>query len=193
MPLTPQEKNQIAQGTLAIGQAALTPSLATAITTSVVTGAATGGSFLLGASAALISFLPALGLALPAIGLLNLFGPKPFPQGPTGKEIFGPVDRLKARGLSPRLSRDPFFGDLVISTRDQDPFLDELVRNAAVRRVAAQQDFSDVLAFRQGVVEGLAETAFERGFSREIDPAFRGGVFRETADAPLQLVERVLP
>jgi len=192
MPLTAEEKNQIAQGAVAVGQVALAPTISAAVTTSVVTGAATG-SFLAGGSAALISFLPAIGLILPAIGLLNLFGPRPFPQGPTGREIFDPIDILRARGLDPRISRDPFFGDLVISTRDQDPFLDELVRNSAVNRVAARTDFSDVLAFREGVVEGLAETAQERGFAREIDPSFRGGVFRETADAPLQLVERALP
>jgi len=156
-----------------------------------VAAAGGGGLAALGGLAAVA--IPLLAFLPPALGLASLFGRQRFPKGPTGREIFDPIDRLRAQGLDPRISRDPFFGDLVISTRDQDPFLDELVRNSAVRRVAAQTDFSDILAFREGVVEGLAETAVERGFSREVDPSFRGGVFRETADSPLQLVERVLP
>jgi len=191
MPLTPEEKNQIAQGGLSAASLSVsTPSIATAFVTG---GASTGGSALAGLGAVGVTFLPALAFLPPALGLAALFGRQRFPKGPTGPQIFDPIDRLRARGLDPRISRDPFFGDLVISTRDQDPFLDELVSNAAVNRIVAQTDFSDVLAFRQGVVEGLAETAQERGFSREIDPTFRGGVFRQTADAPLQLVERVLP
>jgi len=190
MPLTPEEKNQIAQGATLGAQAALTPLIVGAATGSA---AAAGGGALASLGALGAVAIPLASLALPAFGLLQLFGRQRFPKGPTGPEIFDPIDRLRARGLDPRISRDPFFGDLVISTRDQDPFLDELVRDSAVRRVAAQTDFSDVLAFRQGVVEGLAETAQERGFARDIDPEFRGGVFRETADAPLQLVERVLP
>ncbi len=191
MPLTPQEKNQISQAGLTAGSlAVVTPTAAEAFIGGAV---ASGGSTSAGLATLGVSFLPLLAFLPPAIGLAALFGRQRFPKGPTGREIFDPIDRLRAQGLDPRISRDPFFGDLVISTRDQDPFLGELVRNAAVRRVAAQEDFSDILAFRQGVVEGLAETAIERGFSREIDPSFRGGVFRETADAPLQLVERVLP
>ncbi len=187
MPLTPQEKNQIAQGGLSA--ASLTVATPTAATAFATGGISTGGSALAGLGAVGFSFLPLLAFLPPAIGLASLFGRQRFPKGPTQRELFDPIDRLRAQGLDPRISRDPFFGGHVISTFDQDPFLDELVRDAAVRRVAAQTDFSDVLAFRQGVVEGLAETAFERGFSREIDPSLRGGVFRETAEAPLQFVE----
>ncbi len=194
MPLTPEEKNQIAQGGLTAGSTAVASATTLTAAEAFIAGSvATEGSLLGGLGTLGAAFLPVLAFLPPAIGLAALLGRQRFPKGPTGREIFDPIDRLRAQGLDPRISRDPFFGDLVISTRDQDPFLDELVRNSAVRRVAAQTDFSDILAFREGVVEGLAESAFERGFSREIDPEFRGGVFRETADAPLQLVERVLP
>ncbi len=188
MALTGGEKNLIAQSGLGAGQAAVvTPTLAEAFIGGAVAG---GGSTTAGLVGLGFSFLPLLAFLPPAIGLASLFGRQSFPKGPTGREIFDPVDRLRAQGLDPRISRDPFFGDLVISTRDQDPFLAELVRNAAVRRVAAQEDFSDILAIREGVVSGLAETAQERGFARTVDPSFRGGVFRPTADEPLQLVER---
>lgn len=192
MALSGEDKNLIAQAGLGAGQTTVAAVLPTAVEAflggAVATGA--GGSSLAGLGGLAFSFLPLLAFLPPAIGLASLFGRQRFPKGPTGREIFDPVDALRARGLDPRLSRDPFFGDLVISTLDQDPFLDELVRNAAVRRVAARDDFSDLLALRQGVIEGLAETAQERGFARTIDPSFRGGVFRETADAPLQVVER---
>ncbi len=179
MALTGAEKTQIAQGGSAVAQLTVLGGTTTAFAPGV-TVVGTLGPF----------SLPVLALLPPIIGLTALFNRQRFPKGPTGREIFDPVDALRAQGLNPRLSRDPFFGDLVISTRDQDPFLDELVRNAAVRRVAAQEDFSDIFAIRQGVIEGLAETAVERGFSRTVDPSFRGGVFRETAESPLQVVER---
>lgn len=190
MPLTPEEKNQIAQGGLAAGSAAVGSAVTlTAAETFIGGSVATGGSLLGGLGTLGFSFLPLLAFLPPAIGLASLFGRQRFPKGPTGSEIFPPIARLRARGLEPRLSRDPFFGDLVISTLDQDPHLDELVRDAALRRVAAQTDFSDVLRFREGITEGLRETAQERGFPLTFDPSLRGGVFRETADAPLQFVE----
>ncbi len=192
MVLAAEDKNLIAQSGLGLGQAAVAATLPTAVEAflggAVATGA--GGSASAGLVGLAFSSLPLLAFLPPAIGLASLFGRQEFPRGPTGREIFDPANRLRAQGLDPRFSRDPFFGDLVISTFDQDPFLDELVRSSAVRRVAARQDFSDVLAIREGVIEGLAETAQERGFSRTIDPSFRGGVFRETADSPLQVVER---
>ncbi len=87
------------------------------------------------------------------------------------------------------ISSDPFFGDIVISQPDQADILTELVRNAAIARVAAQQDSSRLFLQRRAVIEGLAESAVERGFAPGIDPSLRGGVFRPTADAPLQFIE----
>ncbi len=87
------------------------------------------------------------------------------------------------------ISRDPFFGDIVISEPDQAEFLTELVRNAALRRVAAETDFSRLFLQRRAVIEGLAESAEERGFARVVDPSLRGGVFRASADEPLRFIE----
>ncbi len=87
------------------------------------------------------------------------------------------------------ISSDPFFGDVVISTPDQAEHLTELVRNAAIRRIAAEQDTSRLFLARRAVIEGLAETSQERGFAPAVDPSLRGGVFRATAESPLQFIE----
>ncbi len=87
------------------------------------------------------------------------------------------------------VSQDPFFGDVVISQPDQTEFLTELVRNAAIRRAAAEQDTSRLFLQRRAVIERLAETAEDRGFARAVDPSLRGGVFRASAEAPLQFIE----
>jgi len=96
---------------------------------------------------------------------------------------------LQRRGFDPRISSDPFFGDTVISTRDQDPFLDEFVLQSAQRRLNVGRDFSPIRLAREAVIEGLASTAASRGFRSTIDPSLRGGVFRETAELPLQFIE----
>ncbi len=87
------------------------------------------------------------------------------------------------------ISADPFFGDVVISQPDQADFLTELVRNSALRRVAAETDFSRLFLQRRAVIEGLAESAEERGFATTIDPNLRGTVFRPSADEPLRFIE----
>ncbi len=87
------------------------------------------------------------------------------------------------------ISQDPFFGDVVISQPDQAGHLTELVRNAAIRRVAAEQDTSRLFLFRREFMERLAASAQERGFPAAIDPNLRGGLIRPTADSPLQFIE----
>lgn len=111
------------------------------------------------------------------------------PRGPDITDILRLTRPLLRRGLQTRSTRDPFFGSTVISTVDQAPFLDELVFSAAQRRVAATQDFSSIGRVREALVEGLAQTASDRGFRSSIDPNLRGGVFRETAESPLQFIE----
>ncbi len=88
------------------------------------------------------------------------------------------------------ISKDPFFGDVVISQPDQAEFVTELVRNSAIRRIAAQQDTSRLFLERRGVIEGLAQTAQERGFATSTEEIrnLRGSVFRPSADAPLQFL-----
>lgn len=103
-----------------------------------------------------------------------------------------PADIGRAAAASIRgsvISSDPFFGDIVISQPDQARHLTELVRESAIRRVAALQDTSRIFLARRALAEGLEATAEERGFAAAVDPNLRGGVFRPTAAAPLQFIE----
>lgn len=165
MPLSAEDKNLIAQGTatgLQIGIAQL------------------AGLSALPSTALLIPFIPGL------LGLQLQFNRVRFPRiSPTD---IGIAVQASLRGSV--LSGDPFFGDIVISNPDQAEFLTELVRNSAIRRVVAEQDTSRLFLQRRAVIEGLAETAEERGFATAIDPSLRGQAFRATADAPIQFIER---
>ncbi len=114
-----------------------------------------------------------------------------FPRLPPGGRILQEVVNLNKRGLVPRLGRDPFTGGVLISTADQAQHLQELTRNAAVHRLAIDQDTTQLFEAREALITGLRETAVERGFASRIDPSLRGGVFRPTADAPLQFLEGV--
>lgn len=143
----------------------------------------------------------ALGLQL----LPLVFAPPPAGLGaiPLVLGLTAQLDRVRFPRLSPTdigravqaslrgsvLSGDPFFGDIVISHPDQARHLTELVRESAIRRVAAEQDTSRIFLQRRALAEGLAASAEERGFAATIDPNLRGGVFRPTADAPLQFIE----
>ena len=164
MPLTVQEKNQIAQVGTTGAQVAIAQGL----------GLGLAGTGLLG-----IAFLPLIA------GLQAQFNRVRFPRISPGD--IGRVILAGRAGFD--VGTEPFFGDFLISRPEQAPFLAELIKKSAERRVVADFDFSPIFDVRQGVIEGLAETAVERGFAREIDPALRGGVVRPTADAPLQFVE----
>jgi len=101
----------------------------------------------------------------------------------------GDIQRVAAGVASGlRISGDPFFGDIVLSHRDQADSLTDLVRNAAITRLAAEQDTSRLFLQRRAVIEGLAQSAEERGFATTIDPELRGSVFRPSADAPIQFI-----
>ncbi len=165
MPLSPEEKNLLAGG----GQLALQ--------TAIVEGAGLGilGTGLLG-----LVFLPL------ALGISAQLNRPRFPRLSIGD--FGSAAAAARQGF--QISSDPFFGDVVISHADQVDNLTELVRNSAVRRVAALQDNSRLFLERRGVIEGLAETAEARGFAATVDPDFRGAVVRDTADSPLRVIER---
>lgn len=167
MPLTAQEKNQIAQLSVAAG---------------VQTVATSAALSALGAGALGIVALPLI------IGLQQQFNRVRFPKIDPLAALRA-TQPLQARGLQTRISADPFFGQTVISTVDQDASLSQFVRDAALRRIRASQDFSSIGRVREALVEGLAQTAADRGFRSSIDPSLRGGVFRETADSPLQFIE----
>ncbi len=163
MPLTGQEKNQLVQlGTLS----------------AQVTIVESAGLGLSGASLIALPFLPLI------LGLTAAFNRVRFPRLSPAE-----IGRAALAGQAGFVvSSDPFFGDVVISTRDQAENLTELVRNAAIRRIAAEQDTSRLFLERRAVIEGLAESAEERGFATAIDPELRGGVFRPSADEPLQFI-----
>ncbi len=164
MALTAQEKNAIASGLSVTGQALIVEEAALGLT----------GAGLLG-----LVFAPL------ALGLAAEFGRVRFPRISPGDIL-----RLARAGQEGFVvSSDPFFGDAVISTPDQARNLTELVRNSAIRRVAALQDTSRAFLQRRLLIEGLAESAPGRGFATAVDPSLRGGVFRASADDPLQFIE----
>ncbi len=166
MPLTAQDKNRIATAALAASQATITS--AAALTT-------------IGAAGLGVIFLPI------ALGLAAEFNKVRFPRLSPGDIARAAV----AAQQGSRISRDPFFGDIVISTPDQAHLLTGLVRDSAIRRVAALQDHSRAFLERRALTEALAETAVERGFAGSIAEIedLRGGVFRPRADLPLEFRE----
>ncbi len=164
MPLTAAEKNQIAQ----LSQLAATETIV-----------AEAGLGLVGAAGIGLVFLPI------ALGISAALNRVRFPQLSTG-DI---ARTARAAGEGFAISSDPFFGDVVISRPEQADFLTELVRNSALRRITAEQDTSRLFLERRGLIEGLAESAQDRGFAAAIDPNLRGGVFRPSADQPLQFIE----
>ncbi len=168
MPLTAQEKNQIAQ-----------------VSTTVVAAeiGALAGFGALGTGGIGILFLPLL------LGLQAEFNRVHAPIGPGPIAILNQTRALQRRGLQTRISPDPFFGNTVISTKDQDANLFTFIRQAAERRVRSEFDFSPLAIARERLNEELARTAEARGFRTSIDPNLRGGVFRETAESPLQFIE----
>ncbi len=89
-----------------------------------------------------------------------------------------------------RVTSSPFELAQIISNRDQDEHLTGIMRDLAVRNFFAQQDTSRAFLERRAVIEGLAESAQERGFASTIDPNLRGAAFRATADSPVQFIER---
>ncbi len=167
-PLTAQEKNTIVQGSTS----------AAGLTIGAQAGLGSLGTAGLG-----LVFLPLI------LGLQQQFNRVSFPKLPGFGEILDPVFALRARGLDPRISSSPFTGNVVISTADQARFLPGLIRGVEERRAAEEIDFSPLFGLREQVIEGLAETAVERGFLAEIPPDLRGGVFRETAESPLQFIQ----
>jgi len=160
-PLTGQEKTQLAQLSSVTAQLAIVEAA----------GLAAGPATLVA-----LPFLPVI------LGLTAAFSRIRFPRISTGD--IGRTARAAATGSV--ITTDPFFGDVVISQPDQADFLTELVRNSAIRRIRAEQDTARLFLDRRAVIEGLAETGADRGFATTIDPNLRGGVFRPSADAPLE-------
>jgi len=192
MPLSGAEKTQILQGA----------SGSSAVLQSVVLGAKTLAPVVVGGVASGVSVgalgplsLPALAFLPGIIGLTSLLGRVRFPTGGTEEMLFGPIRALEKRGLRGRISSNPFTGRPVISAFDQDPHLFGLLERRA--RQAQIAPFLPEISRQIGVdraalIEGLASTAVERGFAAttaDIED-LRGGVFRRTAESPLEFVPR---
>lgn len=169
MALTGAEKNSIAQGVISF-QAAAVPEVA--------------GLGLAGAGFIGLAFLPL------ALGLQQQFSRVRFPKLNLGS-VLQEKRNIEARGLQARVSPDPFFGDVIVSARDQDFFLGEIIRNRALRRVAASLSTRPIFEAREALIKGLADTAVERGFFEnisDIPQGLRGFATRETADSPIRFV-----
>ncbi len=163
MPLSAEDKNLIAQGGTVASQLAIVEA---------------AGLGLAGASLIALPFIPLI------LGLQAAFNRVRFPRLSPGD--IGRTARAAGEGFV--VSSDPFFGDVVLSRPDQGPHLAELIRNSAIRRVAAELNSERLFLDRRLIIQGLAESAEERGFATTIDPNLRGGVFRPSADEPLQFI-----
>ncbi len=185
MPLTGPQKTAIAQTGVTIAAQAVAPSTGSVALGSTFATATTLGPVLL----PLAAFIP------PLLGLTALFGRQRFPTGGTEEQIFGQIRDIERTGRRGRISTDPFTGRPVISAFDQDPHLFGLLRRRAIKREVAPllpEINRRVLADRQALIEGLASTAVERGFAATTEDIqdLRGGVFRRTAESPLEFVPR---
>ncbi len=139
--------------------------------------------------------LPLLAFLPPVVGLAALFGRVRFPTGGTEEQLFGPIRELERMGRRGRISSNPFTGRPVISAFDQDPFLFSLLERRARQEQIAPllPAFSESLGReREALITGLEQSAVERGFARslaDLPEGLRGGVFRPTAESPLEFVE----
>lgn len=151
----------------------------------------------LSGSVAAFPLAPVLALVPPAIGLAATLFRTRFPQLDPGdiSRAIAEKQRLERMGLEPVITSDPFFGDVVIGTADQNIPL--LVAEAAARRVLTPtpQETDELSALRRQLIDVKRETAVARGFfpsTGAIPPEFtnvpgrRCGFFRETATSPAQ-------
>jgi hypothetical protein len=146
-----------------------------------ITAAGSGG--ILGALVPAVAVLP--GVA----GLVALETRPRFPQLgiPEIASALASADKLRRRGLEPRISTDPFTGNVAVSTLDQAPILEQLLFESAVRSVPPP-DPAPLRAAREALITGLRESAVERGFfssTAAIPPGLSGQFIRPTADSPL--------
>ncbi len=176
--LRPEEKQAIVQGSVATLQAGLAAPSLSVLAPGVISVA---------------PFVLPLIVALPIVaGLTATLFRQRFPTGGTEEQLFGPIRELAKRGLRGRISSNPFTGRPVISAFDQDPHLFGLLERRAQTAAVAPflPAFSEQLGReREALISGLEETRIARGFARSLsDLPERGGVFRRTAESPLEFV-----
>lgn len=155
-------------------------------------GGAGAGSTLT-ASPFLTSAVPVVALIPPLIGLSLHFNRQRFPQIRLDQIAtqLREAERLRKQGLQPQLVNDPFTGALAIGTADQD--IELLLRERAVREASrpAPGETNVLSQLRGALIDASKETAVERGFFPSLaavpdTTGRRCGVFRETADSPIQ-------
>jgi len=134
--------------------------------------------------------LPALASGVIVQGLQARGGPLSTavgaPKGPPSGELQKLLDagiRLAARGLTPVQSVDPFTGNLVLSTADQDPFLFDILGEKFAREALAP-----TLAETRAIFE--EREAFIE--SRRVNPVFPSTVAPVPAAPVDQVREQVI-
>lgn len=185
-PITTQERAQIIEGAFAAGGTALS---------GLITSGAAAGSFTGVATTAVNPLAaPLLPLVPPLLGLLAQTLRPRFPRlepSEIGQAVQETIS-LRARGLEPVVSTDPFTGNVAISTVDQAGILDTLLAEAAARKLPPPTPSQEAFELREALIAGLEASAVDRGFfasTADIPQGLRGGVFRPTADAPIQFVQ----
>lgn len=70
-------------------------------------------------------------------------------------EIAVQIRDLRARGLEPEITTDPFTGGLVLSTRDQGPFLENILGTLAERELLGltPTESAEIFRLREGFIE----------------------------------------
>jgi len=147
-------------------------------------GAATGATAAgLPTSALFGAAIPGLALGLLGTILTAQGGPfaperERFPRQKPGDllEAALAIQALSEQGLTPRVSTDPFTGDLVVSTADQSSVLQTLLGERFAREELrpSPEEVGEVLTFREEVVRSLAVPT-----ARVVAP---GVVARRTSD-----------
>lgn len=197
-PLTQEERAQILQGASAavstVAGAALAPSVGGIASLAVAGGAtpATAGTIGAISSSAIGGLAGAIFVAPIVAGIAAEIFDIDFPQISVGDVARAARfnERIRARGLEPVITTDPFTGNVLLATKDQIPILGQLAKEAALRSLP-QPDTELRFQARQGLIDALAESAPARGFferTEDIPADLRGGVFRATADSPLMFL-----
>ncbi len=102
----------------------------------------------------MVAAVAGAGVGIVIQGLLSGQGRERVPRGP-GQELFDAIADVQARGLQPRVTRDPFTGGLVISSADQAEVLQGILFERERGRILAPttQEIDEIRAFRQAFID----------------------------------------
>lgn len=192
MALSQRNKVQLIQGSGAVASSAVN-----ALLVSVATSLVAGGA---GATATIPFAIGIVGPLIPILALTIQATRPRFPQIKPSQlgETLAIAEDLRRRGLEPVISTDPFTGNVLVGSADQP--LQQLALEAAIRSSGqpTQSEVDELFELRQQLIQAKKATAIEKGFFAttasipNVFPAGRArlglrcGVFRETADSPLE-------